>query len=94
MRFFSGAAALPKINPQNERSPGVRQRLQTHSPLLRLLRLALPPVSNIFKLFLNMAAADGRTGLRENLGRETELHLTTGRKSIANQLTAGKPVRA
>lgn len=30
---------------------------QTDSPLLRLLRLALPPVSNIFKLFLNMTAA-------------------------------------
>lgn len=28
------------------------------SPLLRLLRLAFPPVSSIFKLFLNMAAAD------------------------------------
>lgn len=65
MRLFSGAAGLPKINPQNERSPGVRQRLQTHSPLLRLLRLALPPVSNIFKLFLNMAAADGRTDGRD-----------------------------
>ena len=28
------------------------------SPLPRLLRLALPPVSSIFKLFLNMVAAD------------------------------------
>ncbi|KAG8008752.1 hypothetical protein GBF38_010365, partial [Nibea albiflora] len=31
---------------------------KTDSPLLRLLRLAFPPVSNIFKLFLNMTAAD------------------------------------
>lgn len=35
-----------------------RRHQKTDSPLLRLLRLALPPVSNIFKLFLNMTAAD------------------------------------
>lgn len=35
-----------------------RRHQKRDSPLLRLLRLALPPVSNIFKLFLNMTAAD------------------------------------
>lgn len=50
----------------------VCHRLRRDSPLLRLLRLALPPVSNIFKLFLNMTAADALDVTTENSGEKEE----------------------
>lgn len=49
-----------------------RRHQLTDSPLLRLLRLALPPVSNIFKLFLNMTAADALDVTTEKSGEEED----------------------
>lgn len=60
-RSFCCATAFPKINTEwmsTSCASVFAGGISKHSPLLRLLRLALPPVSNIFKLFLNMAAAD------------------------------------